>query len=267
MLTNSVHMQERSDSYSEYGHWTTAPSRFHPSLATLRSRQLHGNISPIYVHQSKHCGDLVPRVRTSRTSDRRRQVVCVELEDGVPNPCGFHPPDIQSSPRVTYTFVFRLLEPEKYILRNPNPLQQHLAGDRVRFPTHRRSLPRQLRSPSHRHIYHSGPNNQIRTLRPLVRGSRSLCRVTLGRIGVLRAPFFLAWRPTTSFLALLVGSHRYGSNPNVRHHDGRACCVLRHIAPLRIVGAREARRDHRSVGGLGSLHFRMGEEGTHPTHF
>jgi len=173
--------QECSNSYPKNGYRATTPSRLRPSPTTRHSKQLHRDLSSVHVHQPEYRGNPIPRVRTSRTGDRRRQVVCMELENTFPGPCEFSPyPDVPFPFRVTYTFVPRTLELEQYLLRNPYPLQRYLAAGRVRLPTHRRSPPRQLRSPSYGHIHHPGPKDQIRTLRPIIRRSRPLCRVTFG---------------------------------------------------------------------------------------
>ena len=187
----------------------------------------------------------------------------MELAVGVPNHCEF--PPFRLFPLIPHTSASRSTELEQYVLRNSHPLQRHMACGRVRLPTHRRSFPRQLRSSSHRHIHHSNPKNQIQTRRPLIRRPRPFCRATFRRIGVLRTP--ISGRPATSFLAKPVGGYRYGSNPDVRYHDRRTCCVLCHPAALRIVGTREAGCHQCPVGRLGSLHLHMGEERTYPTYF
>lgn len=61
--------QKCPNSYSTDGHGATAPPRLHPGLAARRPAKLHGGLSSVHIHQSEHCGDFVPRIRTSRTGD------------------------------------------------------------------------------------------------------------------------------------------------------------------------------------------------------
>lgn len=166
---------------------------------------------------------------------------------------------ISLTPSVTQLLVSLSLEFGQYILRNHNHLQRHMAGRWVRLPPHRRALSGQLLPPPHGHVHHSRPKDPIRAFRPLVRRPRPLCWITLRRISILRTSIF-GIRSAAPFPTHPVGSYHHGPYPNVLHRDERTRRVLCYHAPLRVVGAREAGRNVRSVEGLGTVHLDLGEK-------